>query len=230
MTVPTGSAPPYGRGVAGHELGAALVRSRDVVRMEPETHQGYALRVLDPAIVWAQLGQVLDRPDVVAMADLILTDQLATRDDLERIARDWQGRRGAAALHWALPQIRSGPLSRPESLHRQLIMRAGIPEPELNVMVYDERGGALALADEVWPDYRVLVEYEGDHHRERGRFRADITRFERYADAGWGAARTHAHDVFGDPNPAIGRLWRRLVANGWRSRQRAPRPVFAMRA
>lgn len=109
------------------------------------------------------------------------------------------------------------------------MIRAGIPEPLLDVEVHDRRGRPIAEADEVWPEFRVLVEYEGEGHREKSRFRTDITRFETYADEDWSALRAHADDVFDDPNPFIGRLWRRLRSRGWVPKRREPRKVAGVR-
>ena len=72
------------------------------------------------------------------------------------------------------------------------------------------------MTDLCWPKYRTLVECEGDYHRSsRSQFRSDITRMEMFTDGGWAGLRAHADDVFGDPNPFVARLWRRLEQRGW---------------
>ena len=146
--------------------------------------------------------------------------------------RHWQAFRSFAILRndgaagevpdrWppALDRVRVGSLSRPESLQRLQLVRAGLPEPELNVRVQDRRGRLISMADLVWREYRTLIEYEGDGHRtSRTKFRSDITRGERYADGDWFPMRSHAGDVFGDPNDLIRRVSRRLRSRGWDSR------------
>ena len=116
----------------------------------------------------------------------------------------------------AIGMVRVGSLSRPESLLRVILIRAGFPEPVLNLQVTDGLGRPVSMADLCWPGFRVLVEYEGDSHRTSpSKFRSDITRGERYQDGGWFQLRASASDVFGDPNPFIGRLARRLTERGW---------------
>ncbi|MDJ0334673.1 hypothetical protein QMG83_05500 [Salinibacterium sp. G-O1] len=206
--------------------------TRPFVHRDHQNHDLFELPVLAPAVVWAQLAQSLDEDDLVAMADALVAgaDPVCTMQELRVQTLAWRGRRGARAMLRAIDNVRVGSLSRPESLQRLQLVRAGIPEPRLNVTVADLHGVDIAMADEVWPEFRTLVEYEGDGHRaSRGKFRSDITRVERYADGEWFALRSHADDVFGDPNPFIGRLWRRLVARGWRPGLREPRHIAPAR-
>lgn len=89
-----------------------------------------------------------------------------------------------------------------------------------------------AEADLAWPQFGVLVEYEGDVHRtSRRRFVTDVRRFDRYADEGWRAVRATRADVFDDPRELMSRLERRLRESGWRPhsrwRRRAVRPAVA---
>ena len=232
VTVLRGSSPPAARGVVGHELDATRMHAGPVVFRNVHPDEFFELPVVEPAVAWAQLASALDLIDVIALGDAVVARgrALASLDDLRRVTAEWSGQRGSRALARALPFVRDGSWSRAESLHRLLIVRAGILEPELNLDVTDRAGRMLSKADEVWPEYRVLAEYEGDGHREKSRFRRDITRFELYADADWSALRAHADDVFVDPNPFIGRLWRRLVARGWVPPHREPRRVAGARA
>jgi len=79
----------------------------------------------------------------------------------------------------------------------------------------------VAEVDLAWPQFEVLVEYEGDMHRtSRRRFTTDVRRFDRYADEGWRAVRATRADVFEDPRELMGRITRRLVDGGWRPPRR----------
>lgn len=232
VSVLTGSRPPEARGIRGHELSPGRWRTQGILLNDPLNSLLAELPVLSPALVFAQLAAVMDPDDLVALGDAIVGGEspLSSVRDLAWISSHWTGRRGARKLVGAVPQVRVGALSRPESLHRMLLVRAGIPEPRLNVVVEDRLGRPIAMADEVWEGYRTLVEYEGELHRtSRGKFRSDITRFERYADGEWAALRAHAGDVFDDPNPFIGRLWRRLESRGWGPPSREPRKVAGAR-
>jgi len=202
------------------------------VRTDPESGRLFELRTIEPALVWAQLATALDLVDLVALGDAMVwgAKRCTSREQLAWAVEAWAGRRGAKRLRVALSRVREGSLSRAESLHRQLLVAAGIPEPELNVIVRDRQGNEIAMADEVWSRYRVLAEYEGDGHRtSRGKFRSDIVRFERYADGEWAALRAQADDLFVDPNPFIARLWRRLVKGGWEPPLGEPRHIASAR-
>ncbi|MES2171543.1 MAG: hypothetical protein V4479_12610 [Actinomycetota bacterium] len=229
VTSPSDITPPYGRRVRGHRLARERWRTRELVHFDTETGQLFALPVLAPEVVWAQLATVLDPADVVAIGDAIVAGETPLGDlvSLQSAVRAFARTRGSTVLARAIGRVRVGSRSRTESLLRQMMETSGLPSPDLNVPVLDGAGAEIAVADFVWPTFRTLVEYEGDGHRSRGKFRSDISRFEAYADNGWSALRAHADDLFVDPNPFLGQLYRRLQSNGWhpprsKSRQIAP--------
>ena len=232
--------PPQGRGISGHEVADALWDVREIILRDVPTDQLFAFRIASPRLLWAQLAAILDPDDVVALGDAIVTELprpglldnpvLASIGELRAVAAAHAGRRGAKAMSAAVDRIRVGPLSRPESLLRLIMLRAGLPEPELNVEVTDRAGRPVATPDFSWPAFRVVVEYEGDGHRtSTAKFRSDITRGERYADAEWFQLRASADDVFREPNDFVGRLSRRLTASGWHPPRRALRRVTPTR-
>jgi hypothetical protein len=157
VTVKAGRRPPEGQSVVGHELDGAVWKARDLVYRDPHRGELFALPTMMAAIVWAQLSAKLDIDDLVAVGDAIVGAKpaLATLDDLREVTRLWAGRRGARAMSAALDQVRAGPLSRPESLQRLQLVRAGIPEPALNVRVTDPAGKLIAMPDLSWPKYRA---------------------------------------------------------------------------
>jgi hypothetical protein len=59
-----------------------------------------------------------------------------------------------------------------------------LPEPEIDVRLYDANGRFVAESDLVHRRERVLIEYQGDGHREKEQFRKDITRVGRLRDRG----------------------------------------------
>lgn len=245
VSAPTPLRPPETVGACGHAVAQELWRTSEVILRDVELGEIFAFPVVSPGLLWAQLATILDPDDLVALGDAIVTElprpgllaqstlvesALATIGELETVARLHAGRRGARAMAAAVASIRSGPLSRAESLLRLILLRAGFPEPLLNVEVVDDSGQVVAMPDLSWREPKVVVEYEGDYHRRsRTRFRSDVTRGERYADAGWFQLRAHADDVFGDPNPFAGRLLRRMVERGWRPTLRELRQVRGAR-
>jgi hypothetical protein len=111
--------------------------------------------------------------------------------------------------------VREGPFSRPESLLRYFVGWAGVPEPEINPSLVDERGSFLAMPDLAWPEFMFATEYEGDHHRGIDQYRRDIRRIEVLIDAGWSVMKVSADDLFDHPGELVARVQRRLAARGW---------------
>lgn len=197
---------PRGRGVHGravkHEL-ATVVR-----------HPVTGLMVTDPATTWAMLGAVLRHPyDLVAAGDAVVRTPrhpsdpppLATVGDLAAAVE--AGRRpGVVALRDALPHVRTGSASRPETWTRLTLVDGGLPEPELNWDVV-EGGRWLARVDLGYPERRVALEYEGAHHLlDHAQWTADIERYDRLAAAGWRVIRVTKSDLFERPGRVVGRV------------------------
>ena len=65
------------------------------------------------------------------------------------------------------------------------LVGAGLPAPEVNVSVHDERGGWLAEPDLSYPVARLAVEYQGAEHADPGRMRRDAARHMDLRRAGW---------------------------------------------
>lgn len=218
VSIPQGHHPPNGAGVVGQGVANRLWAHRDLVHRDFAHDALFVLPIVSAALMWSKLASALDLDDLVALGDALVTgpEALATVDELRLMAVSWAGNRGSKKLRQAADEVRRGPLSRPESLIRLQVVRAGVPEPRPNVTIRDQTGEHLAMTDLCWPKYRTLVEYEGDYHRSsRAKFRSDITRMEMFTDGGWSGLRAHADDVFGDPNPFVARLWRRLEQRGW---------------
>jgi very-short-patch-repair endonuclease len=57
--------------------------------------------------------------------------------------------------------------------------------------------------DLAFPQWRIAIEYEGDHHRERTQFRRDITRGNALLKAGWLVLRFTADDIVNRPQQLI---------------------------
>lgn len=185
------------------------------------------LPVLDPVQTWCSLASVLQFHDLVAVADRIITTAPRFRA-LATPAQLQQGvisvRRGRLALARALQESRVGAWSRPESLLRIALVRAGLPEPELN-RSFPVAPGKAAAPDLAWPQFMVCVEYDGTWHDDAIQRAADLERQELLVDAGWSVTHIRARDLFPEPLVAVSRVLRRLTARGYRhpaSIHRAP--------
>jgi very-short-patch-repair endonuclease len=97
-----------------------------------------------------------------------------------------------------------------ESVLRWLVHAAGLPAPDLQHVVRDDAGRTLGRADLAWPERRVLVEFDGDVHRERDVFVGDLRRQNRLVAAGWTVLRFTSADVLGRPDEVIAEIRRAL--------------------
>ncbi len=70
-------------------------------------------------------------------------------------------------------------------------------------------GHFVAECDLVYRRAKVVLEYEGDGHRERGKFRKDIARYDRLQDLGWRVIRVTQEDL-DHPADLLARIRRAL--------------------
>ncbi|HNP16444.1 MAG TPA: hypothetical protein PKI99_08285 [Terrimesophilobacter sp.] len=142
------------RGVIAHRLEKATVESVD------------GLRVLSPTETWRYLSTAVGFTNLVSIGDALVRrmQPLATMRELGDAVRAHRGHRGARLLRQAFASVRPGVDSPMETRIRLIILEAGLPEPVVNARILNRYGAFIALGDMVYPDYRVLVEYDGEHH------------------------------------------------------------------
>lgn len=203
VAVPAPYRSPRSRGIRGHQF---LPAAMTVVR-EPRT----GLPVPDPATTWVMLASVIsDVRDIIAAGDAVVRDWrvssvIADVDDLRR-AIDSRRRPGVIALRQALPLIRTRSASRPETRTRLELIDGGLPEPELNIEVW-EGGVFLGAVDLAYRALRIAIEYEGEHHlTDAAQWAYDISRYDRMREAGWIVIRVTKGDVFGNPSALRNRV------------------------
>jgi hypothetical protein len=174
-------------------------RVRSVSVVERDGH-----RVSAPADTWFACAGIVDLRALVAIGDHIVGRAgLSTIDGLRLAIPD--GARRARAARAALDLVRVGAESPMESWLRLSVVEAGFPDPELNVEVRDADGAFLGRVDLAWPDLRIGLEYDGDHHRERETFWHDQRRDNGFAVNDWLIIHATAGDLH---RPAV--LFERL--------------------
>lgn len=179
------------------------------------------LRVVDPVTAWRQAAPWLTLDEIVTVADALAgrwSPYEGARDVpvtvLSSAVERAHGSRGAAALRAALPLVRARVESPKETELRLMLGRAGLPEPEVNVRTYDDRGRYLGKPDLRWPELLVCAEHEGDEHRvDIRRYRTDIARRERFTDAGWRMVRVTEDDLHGIAREALLARFHRLLCS-----------------
>lgn len=189
------------------------------------------LPLVAPAQVWTQLAvpgalgrdaatarrQSLSPDWLVAVGDYLVSGPrsrgtrhpLCTLADLRAALARHRGKRGAKALAFAIDRIRRPVDSSRETFLRLGLVAHGLPEPEVQFPVMTADG--LRHADLGYREARVLLEYQGDHHRvDRGQWLEDLQRVQLFQDAGFHPILVGARDL-GPGLPALaGRVRRAL--------------------
>jgi hypothetical protein len=134
---------------------------------------------------WLDLAAVLPHDELVVVGDaLYRAGHLDGARTAERLSRA-DGVRGVVRARAVAPLLTPLAASRPESLVRYWVVDAGLPAPQPQVPVHDRWGRAVAHGDLGYPEWRVLVEYDGRHHAEVAQFGRDLDRYSLMAADGW---------------------------------------------
>ena len=182
--------------------------------------------VTTPERTWLDLAEMLTVDELVVAGDSCVRvpraefegrdAPLCSLGDLQRMIDRHKGKRGIRKAREAIKLIRVGADSPQESLLRLSLIRAGLPEPELNVPIIDDGGGRHHEPDLSYREYRVGIEYEGEHHGDEGQIVRDIARSERYEALGWTEVRISKRHMHDDAKAAVAKVRSALVRAGWR--------------
>jgi hypothetical protein len=195
---------------------------------ETTTLEGIA--VTTPARTWFDLAQLLQVDALVAAGDHVVNrnnrmfaekrEALASVEELSQLLTTHRRLRGVRTAREALPLLRVGCDSAPETMLRLALLRAGLPEPVLGWVITDGAGGHTVWPDLAYPNYKVAIQYDGAHHFERGRQELDIARNEATVRAGWTQVIITARlmDAFGSA-AAVVKVRDALLRNGWHGRR-----------
>ncbi len=207
IAVPSPARAPHAAGILGHSLDLPPV---DVV----ETN---GLRHTSAARTWCDLAAYLPLMDLVAVGDHLIQWRLkfATLSELAACASRLAGRRGAKRMRESLPLLNDRSESRPESWLRVIIVRAGLPTPSINHAIVDAETGTGYRTDIAFPQHKILLEYQGDYHRDQKQWRKDMTRRSRLEANGWIVMEINADDVR-RPEELLERIRTALRGRGWR--------------
>ena len=143
------------------------------------------LPVTSGAQTWLDLAAVLPPEELVAVGDALYRGEHLDADSLaDRLGRA-SGTRGVARARALAPLLTPKAASRPESLVRFWLIDGGLPVPVPQVPVHDRWGREVAHGDLGYPEWKVLIEYEGLQHADPRQFGMDVNRYSLMAADGW---------------------------------------------
>lgn len=189
---------PKGKGIRGHALS-----------------HGPALRTVDgfpvpaPAEVWCQLAAMLTIDELVIAGDALVCRQnpLCEASDLDTAAAAASARPGVRRLRAAVELVRPRTDSAMETVVRLAIVRSGLPEPDVNYAIADRSGRIVASGDLVYAAERLVIEYDGDHHRtDPTQYQTDIDRLYRIQALGWTVLRISKEHMRDHAGEAVRRI------------------------
>jgi hypothetical protein len=186
-----------------------------VSKLEPQETQLRAdgLRTTTPTRTWLDRAATLDLVELVALADAILRRGLVTDEELQQAVHGWSGRPGAALSRRAATLVEPATDSSMETRLRLLLVLAGLPRPVANRDVV-AHGGWIARPDLSYPELKIAIEYDGDHHRvSRRQWQNDIGRRRVLEEEGWLVLVFTADDVLRRGDDTVRRV-RSALAQG----------------
>jgi hypothetical protein len=149
------------------------------------------------------LGRRGSRTAALIALDALLHRRLVKVDAVLAMAQERSRWPGVPTLREVLALAEPLAESPMESRLRLLLLDAGMPPAVAQHEVRDRGGRLVGRVDLAWPQLKLAVEYEGDHHRERGQFRRDIARLNALRAAGWMVVRLTADDVLRHPSRTV---------------------------
>ena len=156
VTVPAGSAVAARAGVRFHRA----VLEGEVVRRR-------GLRTTSIVRTLADLAFSLPLAEAVVAFDAAIHAHAVTRVALVHRARQSAGRKGVVALRKVLDFVDGRAESPMETRLRVSLQLAGLPKPEVQAELHDAAGRFLGRVDLYYPESRLVLEYDGENHRDR---------------------------------------------------------------
>ena len=217
------------------ESGRRAVRHKNVVghqqSLEPEEIvAGVRVRCTSPLRTWFDLAGILSLHELVIAGDFLLRrrNPLTTVDALDAFLAGKQGRTGYRRALRARALMRANTDSPKETELRLLLIRHGLPEPGINVPIFDETGGWIQDPDLSYEREKIAIQYDGGHHADPSQRRSDIYRDENARDAGWRVVVLTQRDLEplapGMDPTAVTRVRAALTERGWTPEpRRSPR-------
>ncbi len=187
----------------GHSLDGLLMESVD------------SITVVDRQLAALSAAAALAPDWAVAVMDAACFGDPQALDRMRSLADDWPLLLGIGTVRRALPHVRVGAQTPLESLSRLRLVRGGLPEPRLQVPIYDDEG-LVGIVDMLFDEWGVIGEADGLlKYDDRGMaFRAEKSREDRLRALGFIVVRWTWDEIINRPMLVVQRIRQAARARG----------------
>lgn len=208
------------------QRGQRAVRRKDVVGHQgvleaDDIVAGARVQCTSPLRTWFDLAGTLSLDELVMAGDYLLRrrNPFTTVAELDAYLARRAGMPGYRPAMRARALVRAGTDSPKETELRLLLTRHGLPEPAINVPMFDATGGWIQDPDLSYEREKIAIQYDGGHHANPTQRRSDIFRDENARDAGWRVVVLTQWDLTpfapGMEPTAVTRVRAALAERGW---------------
>lgn len=174
------------RARAGVRIRRASLRASDIT-----TRRGFP--VTSALRTTCDLGSRRDSVECVVAIDAALHAGMLEPADLHQYVEMSTGTKGIRRLRRAVALADARSESPMESRLRVELVAGRLPTPGVQVELHDRSGQFLARVDLFYPDAGLVIEFDGQNHRER--LAADLRRQNALVNAGYHLLRFTAGDL-----------------------------------
>jgi hypothetical protein len=191
-----------------------VITRRERISADEICHFPNALPVATAARTALDLGRHLPFDAAVAHLDALARATRVTVPEVLALTHRYAGARGVRCCRSAIDMMDAGAESPKETWLRLLLIRSGYERPQTQIPLF-EYGEPVAYLDMGWPQIRVAVEYDGDHHRsDRATYVKGIRRDELIARMDWLNVRVVKEDREIDILARVRDAWERREREG----------------
>jgi hypothetical protein len=176
----------------------------------------HGMPVTTPARTAFDLGRRDRLETAIIRVDALANATGLKPEDVGSVAENHCGARGMVQLRRVLELMDGGAESPQETRTRLLLIAAGFPKPQTQILVVDEHGAFVGRVDMGWEQWKVGVEYDGPQHwTDPEQHARDIDRLANLAAQGWVIIRVSRDILRYRPHVFLARVRDAVRVAGW---------------
>ena len=145
---------------------------------------------------WIQFAQYLNLTELVVLAEALIRRYGYAIEQFTQRLTAFHRVIGRARCEAALKLVKPSD-SVQETRTRLALMLFGLPIPQTQYGITDSENGYTYTVDMAYPQYKVAIEYDGDHHRRfRKQYVRDQQKRRRLRQLGWTVIEVFADDLW----------------------------------